>query len=156
MYQEFSPDVIIGSNVSDNTPIPDEQNFIGLLDHMTRTPTSYEMPCVKGIVISPKITVGTFDFGDAQQAIQEGYEHALRYIDSIKQLITSETDTAALQAKRALLNVKSQHRKISSMSTEFNGKRSISYVPQALLRTKKAEQITWEKFENRYFRLYAA
>ncbi len=156
MYQEFSPDVIIGSNVSDNTPIPDEQNFIGLLDHMTRTPTNYEMPCAQGIIISPNITVGTFDFGDAKQAIQEGYEHALLYIDSIKRLIPNQTDTVALKAKRALLNAKSQHRRISSMSTEFHGKRSISYASQALIRSRKKEQMTWEKFENRYFRLYAA
>jgi NTE family protein len=114
------------------------------------------MPCAQGIVISPKITVGTFDFGGAQQAIQEGYEHALRYIDSIKQLITNETDTLALQAKRALLNVKSQHRKISSMSTEFHGKNNVSYISKTFFSSKNSKQLTWEKFENRYFRLYAA
>lgn len=156
MYQEFSPDVIIGSNVSDNTPIPDEQNFIGLLDHMTRTPTNYSMPCLQGIIISPSVTVGTFDFAEAEKAIQEGYEAALLYIDSIRLLIPRQSDTLALQVKRALLRSKNQYRKISSMTTEFYGKRPISYVSQALLRSKKSEQMSWEKFENRYFRLYAA
>ena len=156
MYKEFHPDFIIGSNVSDNTPSPDEQDFIGLLDHMTRTPTDYTLPCTEGIVIQPTTSVGTFDFSSAREAINEGYLAALTYIDSIKGLISQRADTLALARRRMQLQAKSINRKITSITTEFHGKGPLSYISNSLIRSQRNESMSWEKFENRYFRLYAA
>ena len=53
MYNEFNPDFIIGSNVTNNSSVVDEQDFIGLLNTMMTIPTKYEMPCNAHHIKSP-------------------------------------------------------------------------------------------------------
>lgn len=156
MYQEFQPDFIIGSNVSDNSPVPNEDNFIGLLDHMTRTPTNYTLPCSEGLIIRPKTNIGTFDFSAAKEAIEQGYQAANRYLDSIKRYVTVKQDSMALSSRRQRMKLSLMNPKISSISTDLNGRRPDSYILSSLIRNKKQETISWSKFERRYFRLYAA
>lgn len=156
LYHEFNPDFIIGSNVSDNSPMPDENNFIGLLDHMTRTPTDYNLPCSQGILIEPNSNVGTFDFGKAQQAIDSGYNHTMKLMDSLKLMISSSADTTRLTQRRMELKAHVDTKLISEIKIINQQKKEPKYVSHSLMKSRKQEPITWEQFENRYYRLYAA
>ncbi|MFM7594571.1 MAG: patatin-like phospholipase family protein [Flavobacteriales bacterium] len=156
LYQEFNPDFIIGSNVSDNSPMPDENNFIGLLDHMTRTPTDYNLPCSQGLLIEPNCNVGTFDFGKAQHAIDSGYNQTMKLMDSLKSLISSRADTTRLTFRRSALQGNINTKLISEIHITNQQKKTLSYVSHSLMKARKQEPITWEQFENRYYRLYAA
>ena len=156
LYNEFNPDFIIGSNVADNGVLPDEHNFIGLLDHMTRTPTDYSLPCPQGILIQPKSNVGTFDFSKVQQAIDSGYFETMKLMDSLKRLISSRADSTQLKKRRGELKCDVSSKVISEIDISFHEKKSPSYVSHSLMKARKQEPITWEQFENRYYRLYAA
>ena len=93
MYNDFHPDFIIGSNVSDNPRAIDERDFMGLISIMMTTPTNYNLPCTEGIIIDPKTTVGTFDFSAVDQAIQDGYNSANKYMDSLLSYVESNLDS---------------------------------------------------------------
>jgi NTE family protein len=120
LYNEFNPDFIIGSNVADNASIPDEHNFIGLLDHMTRTPTDYSLPCTQGILIQAKSNVGTFDFSKVQQAIDSGYFETMRLMDSLKKTISVRADSALLNQRRAALKCHIDSKLISEINISFH------------------------------------
>jgi len=156
LYNEFNPDFIIGSNVSDNSPLPDEHNFIGLLDHMTRTPTDYTLPCSQGILIQPNSKVGTFDFSEVKQAIDSGYYETMRLMDSLKKLVTTRSDATLLGIQRKALKCEMDTKLISDINISFHEKKSPSYVTRSLMKSRKQDPITWEQFENRYYRLYAS
>jgi NTE family protein len=156
LYDEFNPDFIIGSNVADNGALPDEHNFIGLLDHMTRTPTDYSLPCPQGILIQPKSNVGTFDFSKVQQAIDSGYFETMRLMDSLKKTISVRADTALLNQRRAALKCHIDSKVISEIKVSFHEKKSPSYINYSLTKTHNPQPLTWEQFENRYYRLYAS
>jgi NTE family protein len=156
LYDEFNPDFIIGSNVADNGALPDEHNFIGLLDHMTRTPTDYSLPCPQGILIQAKSNVGTFDFSKVQQAIDSGYFETMRLMDSLKKTISVRADSALLNQRRAALKCHIDSKLISEINISFHENKSPSYVSHSLMKARTQQALTWEQFENRYYRLYAS
>ena len=65
-------------------------DFIGLLNTMMTIPTKYEMPCKNGLVIRPNTKVETFDFNNIKQAIDDGYNSALLYLDSIELFVKNK------------------------------------------------------------------
>lgn len=154
MYDEFNPDYIIGSNVSDEMNQPDEQDFIGLLDHMTRMPTNYTMPCSSGVILRPVVTMGTFDFDLAQKAIDLGYQEAMKYIDTIRANLSRTLDTQTMLARRAAWKAGQKEMKVSSLETHFYDEKKAAYIDRSLLNKKKA--INLMDLEKRYYRLHAA
>ncbi|MEJ6616216.1 MAG: patatin-like phospholipase family protein, partial [Crocinitomicaceae bacterium] len=72
MYKSFSPDFIIGSNVSFNADLPDPDDIISQLTNMLVSYSDYNLPCDYGLIIEPKTNVSTFDFKDVKDAIDDG------------------------------------------------------------------------------------
>lgn len=155
MYTDFHPDFIIGSNVSDNPKIADERDFLGLLNNMMTTPTNFKLPCNEGIIIQPKTNVGTFEFNQVKQAIEDGYNSTLVYLDSIENYISRRVTKEELSQKRALFRKRIPDLNISSITNNFNKKREITYARKSMIRQRKNEVLNLEKFERRFFRLYA-
>lgn len=155
MYTDFHPDFIIGSNVSDNPKIADERDFLGLLNNMMTTPTNFKLPCNEGIIIQPKTNVGTFEFNQVKQAIEDGYNSTLVYLDSIENYISRRVTKEELSQKRALFKKRIPDLNISSITNNFNKKREITYARKSMIRQRKNEVLNLEKFERRFFRLYA-
>ncbi len=156
MYEEFNPDYIIGSNVSDVMNQPDEQDFIGLLDHMTRMPTDYKLPCSHGVIIRPVVRMGTFDFESAQRAIDEGYSETMKYIDTLRAYLTRKVDTVALNAKRNQWQEHGKEPQISTINTTFYEGKKANYVDRSLYNYRKKKTILLSDLEKRYYRLHAA
>ena len=155
MYKDFHPDFIIGSNVSDNPKIVDERDFLGLLNNMMTTPTNFELPCNEGIIIEPKTDVGTFEFNKVQQAINDGYVSTLKYLDSIEFLAPYKISKEELASKRSQFKKNIPTLTISSITNNYNKKREITYARKTMIRQRKNEVLDLDKFERRFFRLYA-
>ena len=100
MCDAFTPDFLIGSNVSSNMQLPDERDMFGVLRSMMTTPTSYDLPCADGLVINAITDIGVFEFERAEEAIQTGYQKALQHIDSLKIYISRSVDKNELNKKR--------------------------------------------------------
>lgn len=154
MYEDFSPDYIIGSNVSFNEPPPEQNDLIGQLTHMLVTNSDFTLPCEEGIIIVPETDVSTFDFDGVKQAIIDGYVSTLKQIDSLKTQISRRTTPEEMAAKRAAFRKKIKPIQVTSVSTNTNGK-ELRYTRLSMIKSKKAENLDIEEVEKRYFRLYA-
>jgi NTE family protein len=154
MYQEFQPDFIIGSNVSENPKAVDERDFMGLIATMMTTPTNYNLPCNEGIIINPKTSVSTFDFDNVDEAIKDGYEAALLYIDSLKKYVKPSLNQSEILQKRKNFRNSLPSLIISSVNQD-QLKGSGAFLNKSFI-TKSSKNISIEKFERRYFRIYAA
>lgn len=155
MYNNFTSDFIIGSNVSYNAAPPSDDDLISQLTNMLVTPTNFNLPCESGILIQPKSEVQTFDFADVENAILEGYRSTLSLMDSIKALIPYRIDKAELAAKRYAFRKTIPELTISEVHTVNEKGQDESYVRKSILKNNKNQKISERLFETRYFRTYA-
>lgn len=155
MYNDFSPDYIIGSNVSYNASPPDEDNLISQLTNMLVTPTNFDLPCEHGVIITPKTTVSTFDFENSELAIQEGYASAQPFIDSIRTQITDSISKEQLKIRREQFKKKVLPLEVSSVKATDKNNETIDFVSNSLFRKNLKTNLTEEQFSNNFFRTYA-
>ncbi|MFN5373927.1 MAG: patatin-like phospholipase family protein [Flavobacteriia bacterium] len=152
LYNDFQPDFIIGSNVSKNLAPVSERDFFGLLTSMMTTPTNYAMPCAEGIIIEPNTKVGTFDFADVQQAIQDGYEATITQMDSILKYVTNRVDGKELAQKRQEFNAKLLPFRVSSVRSSSERKQDLPFVRTSILPKYRKLVLDSAELEKRYFR----
>ena len=155
MYHDFNPDFIIGSNVSNNAKPPQESDLISQVTNMLVSYSDFTLPCDAGILIQPTTTISTFEFENVQEAIREGYNSTILYLDSIQTHITRKVLKAELDEKRRKFRENLGDFQISSISTNTIGKKDLSYIRKSLIHGRKDEIIDYPTFEKRYFRLYA-
>ncbi len=155
MYQEFNPDYIIGSNVSNNAKPPSEDDLISQLTNMLVSYSDYNLPCDEGIIIQPKTDVSTFEFEDVKLAIENGYQNALLYLDSIGMHVDRRVSVDELAARRKAFRQKIAPLTVSEIKTTSNYKRPINFVTSSLIRVRKNEVLSLKQLENRYYRLNA-
>lgn len=155
MYQEFSPDYIIGSNVSYNAAPPEEGSLISQITNMLVSYSNYELPCEAGYIIEPNTSVTTFDFESVKQAIEDGYTSAQKYLDSIEAHVPRKVTKEELTLRRTAFRKKVLDLYVSSISNNYNKKRDIRYARSSMIRSRKEEVLSPDKVERRYYRLYA-
>lgn len=151
MYDDFFPDYVIGSTVTDNSPAPTEDNLISQLSNLLMGHSDYTIPCDNGIIIRPQTNLGTFDFEHIQQAIDMGYAETIKRISEIKASIYRQVSADELQKKRLKFNSQSPYFKISEVvSTTPN---HYKFITRSLYHKHERKPLTVEKLEKRFFRL---
>ena len=155
MCTSFSPDLLIGSNVSSNMKLPDERDMFGVLRSMMTTPTDYKFSCGNAIVIEPKTDIGVFEFERAKEAIDEGYKNAIIMIDSILNAVERRVYKDELNKRRAVFKASLPALKISSLEVFDQSRKEIPFAQKSMVRKKRKEVLSQEVFEKRYFRLNA-
>ena len=156
MYHEFSPDYIIGSNVSYNAAPPEEDDLISQITNMLVTPTNYSLPCESGMIISPQNNVGTFDFSRSQEAINSGYFAAKEQLDSIRLYVHRRKDQNTLEKERIAFKEKIQPVSFKKVSATNSSGEHVKFVERSVMRDSSLSEIDWETFSKRYFRAYAS
>jgi len=155
LYNDFNPDYIVGSNVSYNAAPPQENDLISQLTNMLVTYSDFTLPCEAGILIEPKTTISTFEFSNVKQAIEDGYNWALKYIDSIEVHVKRKVSKEELNARRKAFRDRMEHWSVTAVSTNSIGRKDLSYVRKSMLSERKNEILDPETLQKRYFRLYA-
>jgi NTE family protein len=156
LYNDFQPDFIIGSNVSKNLAPVSERDFFGLLTSMMTTPSNYAMPCAEGIIIEPNTHVGTFDFADVQQAIQDGYAATLLQIDSLLKYVNGRSDLEELSRKRQKFKQQLLPLRVSLVSSSSDRKQDLPFVRTSILPKFSKQILDSTSLEKRYFRTLSA
>ncbi len=156
LYNDFQPDFIIGSNVSKNLAPVSERDFFGLLTSMMTTPSNYAMPCAEGIIIEPNTHVGTFDFADVQQAIQDGYAATLLQIDSLLKYVNGRSDREELSRKRQKFKQQLLPLRVSLVSSSSDRKQDLPFVRTSILPKFSKQILDSASLEKRYFRTLSA
>ena len=156
LYDDFQPDFIIGSNVSKNLAPVSERDFFGLLTSMMTTPSNYAMPCAEGIIIEPNTRVGTFDFADVQQAIQDGYSATLLQMDSLLKYVNGRSDQEELSMKRQKFKQQLLPLRVSLVSSSSDRKQDLPFVRTSILPKFSKQILDSTSLEKRYFRTLSA
>jgi NTE family protein len=153
MYEDYFPDIIIGSNVSSNSAPPSEDDLLSQLRAMMQEPTNFSVICENGVIIEPRTKSSTFDFSEPGEAIADGYREAMKRIPEIQ---------AQLQRYIAPDEVAEQRRRFRAMQPTLrfgdirihglNRQQSL-YVDRTLRR--RPGNLTYPDLKKAYFRLYA-
>lgn len=154
LYECFNNDYIIGSNVSFNAPPPNENNLISQVTNMLMQKTDFNLPCENGVIISPELDVGTFDFSDAETAIQRGYETAQEYIDSIRIHVHKTRTIEQVSRERKAFREKVDNLAINELHTNHND--NLSFVNSTFIGDSLSKPIDEETFSKRFFRAYSS
>jgi len=154
MYYDFNPDYIIGSNVSDNSITPFEDDLMSQMRAAMVRETKFEIPCDAGILIKHDMSIGTFDFDKVQEAIQIGYENTLRHIDSIKMYVPREVEIQERNAKRAAFSKNVKPLKITSAHASYEIKNGAPFVNFPLNKRLAKKPMSEEDLKKYYFQLY--
>lgn len=154
IYNDFDPDIIIGNNVAANAAPPDEDNVLSQLKSMLVSKTNYSVICDNGLIVEPKLDdVGTFDFKNAQQALDSGYSAANAKIDAIKRAITRRVKKEDVIKRRAAFNAKKPAMLIDSITITGLNKYQSVYVKKSL--RKKNTIVPLKDIKTRYLKIFA-
>ncbi len=153
MQSEFNPDYIIGSNVSEKTQSPDDDDLYLQLRNLLMNQATFNPLNEKGLLIEPWSNVSIFNFDDAQRLIDSGYYATLRNMPLLKKQIHRQVYSADLMLKRKLFT---DYKNLDSavfnniQVTGFN-KNQIKFINKSLF--YKQKPFTLSQLKKRYFRL---
>lgn len=154
MSEDFHPDFIIGSNVSQTEERPDPDDIVSQISTLIRNRTQHELPDSSSVVLRFDLTneVGLLSFNKAWQLHDLGYEITCRAIGKIRDRVARHADTDSLNQKRkewkdALPPV--VFRNIFIRGTKSNQRRYLS----SEIRPAGHTFFTLDDFRRGYFRL---
>ena len=152
MKKEFKPDIIIGSNVSENAPIPEEIDIFSQIENMIVSKTNFNLPDSLGIVLNIEIpNISLLDFSRVNELYHIGYKSTINSIDSIKRFVSRREDfTNTIERRRQFLD-KQKDLIFNSISITGLNKNQSEYVRKTF-RTK-ASSVSYNKFKKEYFKL---
>lgn len=153
MYNEFYPDIILGSNVSSSIPKPTADNVLSQIKNMLVRRDDVSMICENGILIEPQHSASTFSFDNVQSIIDSGYKATIEKMPEIKAAISRRVSAEELAMRREQFIAKQPPLIIDEIYVEGLNKRQSNYV-RKLLAGKKGRLFTLDEIKNRYFRVF--
>lgn len=153
MYDELYPDLIIGSSVTENTEIPNDDNVFLQLRNMLMKKSNFNPVCENSITIQPWANVNTFNFETVQRLIDSGYVSTIRQMPEIKKHVYRFSDSIQLLEKRNRFKAKSLSEKIIYNKVNVYGvnKKTESFVTKTI--TKNRKEFTIKQLKRQYFRM---
>ncbi len=150
MNADFKPDFLIGSVVTDNSPIPNDDNLYLQLRNMLMTKSDFN-PGTNGIIIKPWSDVGIFDFTHAEELIDSGRVAALREMENLKKNIYHYRNKEEVAANRQAFKNRMKPLIFGSINITGVNKSQTHYITKLL--SRKIDSLTLFKIKPRYFRL---
>jgi NTE family protein len=150
MYNDFFPDIIIGSNVGANTS-PVEDDLFSQIKCMLQNKSDYTAICENGIIITPYTTVSTFDFKNPQPVIDSGYAAAIRQMEQIKILVERRVSDDELAVKRIMFKAKQPDVVFNQLTIVGLNSKQGEYARRIL--QHKQKQVTLRDIKEGYYRL---
>lgn len=154
MYEDFSPDFIIGSNVSENSIEPSEDDLFSQMKAAMVRETKFEIPCNYGLMIKHDLSIGTFGFDRVKEAIQIGYDNTIKMIDSLRLYISAERSIDVVNEQRKEFLQKIIPIDISSASSSFDGGKRAPFVNYPLQKKLVRHNFDEAALKKYYFQLY--
>ncbi|KAF0203735.1 MAG: NTE family [Bacteroidetes bacterium] len=101
MYDDFFPDIIIGSQVAANYQEPEDDNIVSQLQNMLMQKQEYAVHCENGVIIRPNLReVNVIDFSNTSAFIDSGYVMALRSLPYIREFVVDNVSQEQIREKR--------------------------------------------------------
>ena len=153
MYEDFFPDLIIGSNVSSNSTPPTEDDLLSQLRAMMQEPTNFSVICENGVIIEPRTNTTIFDFSDPTVAIQDGYREAMARMPEILKQVTRTVSRAELTARRKAFRDRFPPLVFGDIRIHGANRSQTKYITRTV--QNKSGSISYSELKPAYFRLYA-
>ena len=153
MYEDFFPDLIVGSNVSSNSAPPSEDDLLSQLRAMMQEPTDFTVICENGPNLEPKISTSVFDFSDPGQAITIGYQEAMARMPQILAQVPRRIPQEELRARRKVFRAKFPPLVFGDVRVHGLGRSATRFVDQTI--HPDDTTLTADQIKGAYFRLFA-
>lgn len=155
MENDFNPDIIIGSAVSDNPTVPEEKNIMSQVENLMMGQSNYSLPEEKGIMISMRVKgVNLLDFHKIDNIVALGYEHANNHTDSIKKRISRKEDRNSLAQRRAEFKKRVPELVFNKVVVHGVSKEQERAITREF--QKESEPFTYDKCKKGYYSLVSS
>lgn len=152
--KSFSPDIIIGSTVSEKVKNPSEDDIISQIKSLAIDRKDTAKIKSEVIIIEPKtIGISTFNFAITKPIVNIGYDACDKKIDEILLKVKRREQAFDLDCKRYLFRHKSNRLIFNEIEISGLKKSQVKYVRRLLVRKNKL--LLFEELKPRYFRLTA-
>ena len=153
MRKDFNPDYIIGSQVSNNSGRPSEDDLITQIENILMTKTDYFIPKEYGMVIKTSFSdVDLMDFNRIDDAVKAGYDSAYKMIDEIKGRISRRINSDSLAQCR--YSFQSKFPEYQFKDIEITGlKRNQTEYFYRSFRKRNNKSFDLDGLEREYFKL---
>lgn len=153
MYNEFFPDFIIGSDVTEADSILEDDNLYMQVRHLMISQNNFNPVCENGILIKPWSRVNTFNFDEIPRLIDSGYAATLRIIPALKKQIARQADNELLNKKREHFKIGLNTDSVVFNKVEISGvnDNTSKFIRKSLFFKNKPFTLT--ELKRRYFRL---
>lgn len=153
LYEDFLPDVILGSNVSSNSIEPIEDDLFSQFKSMVVYETNFETLCDQMFIVEHELDVSTFDFANIGEAIDAGYAMAMAQMDSIKATTDRRISQEERTAKRAAFRAKWKAMQFDEITVSGLDRAQRNYVRKFI--DRKESVIDGNRLRTEYFRVAA-
>lgn len=153
MYEDFFPDIILGSNVSSNSIAPNEDDLLSQLRAMMQEPTNFSVLCENGIIVEPRTATSVFDFSEPEVSIGDGYDEAMRRMPEILAQIQRRVSRSELEVRRKAFRAGFPPLIFGDVRIEGLGRGATQYVSKSL--DPNGDTLTIDRLKPGYFRLVA-
>ncbi len=153
MYDELYPDFIIGSAVSENTPLPSDDNLFLQLRNMFMSKSNFNPVCENNIIIEPWADVSIFNFDNVQRLIDSGYVATMREMPKIKAQVQSYLNADDLTKKRNNFRQRARNEKIiyDHVVVNANDPKLKKFIYKSIV--GKRDTLTLKEVKKQYFRM---
>lgn len=159
---QFSPDVIIGSNVSSKVfeeyPYKDDDKLItnSLLYMLLDKSDPSDIP-ESGVYIQPNLEgYSALDFGRAKALIDSGYVQTMRQLEEIKQKVGTQRTCDDITAKRNAFNVRSKPWEFEKLTFKIFNSGQRGYIRRVFkVDPKKPRPLYYQDVRQGYYKLAA-
>lgn len=158
LYDDFRPDILIGSICTETAVDPDQMNTIDQVFTVTTLHTDYSLPRESDIVIGRDLSnVGTMNFGRAAALIDAGYEDALKMMPIIKASVRRRVTPQEMADRRASFLAGEPPMSIGSVEVTGLKPGQIEYVLNTIGYTTRKQKSDYDFTDLRkgYYKLIA-
>ena len=153
MQNEFRPDFIIGSNVTEAIPPATEDNLILQLRNMMTSKTAYSLKGKKGLMIEPQTNSSSFNFSNAKQLIDSGYAAAMRQMPALKLAIAKRSNKNLIYERRKRFEHNLKSITIDSVAIHGIGMNQQLFVKNTVLPNQRA--VSFDVIKKKYYQIAA-
>lgn len=153
MYEDLYPDFIIGSAVSENTPLPSDDNLFLQLRNMFMSKSNFDPVCENNIIIEPWAEVSIFNFDNVERLIDSGYAATIRDMPRIKAQISTFSHPDSLAKKRSSFRnrIKSEQIVYNKLVVNSRDPKLRVFIHKSIF--GRRDTLTLKQLKRQYFRM---
>lgn len=153
MREDFSPDIMIGVDVSEVEPGPIANDIVEQLETMIIQDENYDLPADEGIKLHVNLDkYNILDFPHAREIYQIGYDHAMTMMDSIKGRITARIPAEARTLRRNVFKSKTPYVYFDSVAVTGGSQSQNDYIHYIFTNGQEADTFDLAHTQDAYYR----